>query len=186
MWKRRPKFGRGFSVKAPIALSAARLFSNKNFSRFFKATEMRKQTGPRITREDLTLEPRARKSAPFDFVLEALAPLSPRTNPMFGCLAIYVGEKIVGVLRDKPTAVADNGFWLATTCEHHESLREEFPNMRSIQVFGTDVSGWQVLPSDTPDFEQAALRACELILARDPRIGKIPKPKKKTVRKARR
>jgi hypothetical protein len=47
--------------------------------------------------------------------------------------------------------------------------------MRSIQVLGKKVTGWQVLPADTPDFEEAALRACELVLARDPRIGKVPK-----------
>src|SRR4029077_2277430 len=100
--------------------------------------------------------------------------LSPYTRPMFGCLAIYVKDKIVLILRDKPKSTADNGVWLATTQEHHESLRREFPNMRSIQVLGKKVTGWQVLPVDAPDFESAALRACELIVARDPRIGKVP------------
>ena len=46
--------------------------------------------------------------------------------------------------------------------------------MRSIQVFGKKVTGWQVLPADAKDFEEAALRACELVLAGDPRIGKVP------------
>jgi IS1 family transposase len=46
--------------------------------------------------------------------------------------------------------------------------------MRSIQVLGKRVTGWQVLPVDAPDFESAALRACELVLAGDARIGKIP------------
>ena len=64
--------------------------------------------------------------------------------------------------------------WLATTEEHHQSLRQEFPNMRSIQVLGKKVTGWQVLPTDAEDFEEAALRACELVLAGDPRIGKVP------------
>lgn len=41
-----------------------------------------------------------RKAIPFAFVLEALADLKPRTNPMFGCLAVYVGPKIVMVLRE--------------------------------------------------------------------------------------
>jgi hypothetical protein len=50
--------------------------------------------------------------------------------------------------------------WLATTEEHHQSLRREFPNMRSIQVLGKKVTGWQVLPADAKDFEEAALRAC--------------------------
>jgi hypothetical protein len=72
--------------------------------------------------------------------------------------------------------------WLATTAEHHRSLSREFPNMRSIQVFGKDVTNWQVLPVDAPDFEEAALRACELVVARDPRIGKVPN--KRRARKA--
>ena len=119
-----------------------------------------------------------RKAIPHEFVLDALATVSPRTNPMFGCLAVYVGNKIVLILRDKRQPDADNGVWLATTEEHHESLRREFPNMRSVQVFRKKVTGWQVLPVDAPDFEEAALRACELIVARDPRIGKVPKPRR--------
>lgn len=118
---------------------------------------------------------KVRKPIPFPFVLESLEPLSPRTNPMFGCLAVYIKEKIVLILRDKPGSSPDDGVWLATTEEHHESLRLEFPNMRSIGVLGKEVTGWQVLPVDAPDFEESALRACELIAARDPRIGKIPK-----------
>ena len=117
-----------------------------------------------------------RKPIPHEFVLDALAPLSPRTRPMFGCLAIYVGDKIVLILRDKnkPGQSADNGVWLATTEEHHRSLKQEFPNMRSIKVLGGKVTGWQVLPADAGDFEEAALRACELVLRGDPRIGKVP------------
>jgi hypothetical protein len=118
-----------------------------------------------------------KKAVPFAFVLEALEVLQPRTNPMFGCLAVYVGPKIVLILRDKPTQSADNGVWLATTREHHESLRAEFPSMRPIGVLGGD-SNWQILPAEAPDFEEAALRACELVLARDPRIGKVPKTKR--------
>jgi hypothetical protein len=120
------------------------------------------------------LVPKQRKPVPHAFVLDAISTLSPYTRPMFGCLAIYVKDKIVLILRDKPTSTADNGVWLATTQEHHQSLRCEFPNMRSIQVLGKPVTGWQVLPVDAPDFESAAQRACELVLAGDHRIGKMP------------
>ena len=118
--------------------------------------------------------PNPRKRIPHEFVLDALSALSPYTRPMFGCLAVYVKDKIVLVLRDKPTSTADNGVWIATTEEHHQSLQREFPNMRSIEVLGKPVTGWQVLPLDAPDFESSALRACELVLAGDHRIGKIP------------
>src|SRR5215469_13905943 len=128
----------------------------------------------KIPPEDTLMAFKERKRVPHEFVLEAINELSPRTRQMFGCLAVYVKEKIVLILRDKPGAAADNGVWLATTGEHHESLHREFPNMRSIGVLGKKVTGWQVLPAAAPDFEESALRACELIMAGDPRIGKVP------------
>ena len=133
----------------------------------------RRRKTPSLPVDDNPFAVKRRKPVPHAFVLDALAPLSPATRPMFGCLALYVGDQIVLILRDKPSD-ADNGVWLCTTEEHHESLRREFPNMRSIQVFRKKVTGWQVLPAAAPDFEEAAVRACELITARDPRIGKIP------------
>ena len=124
--------------------------------------------------DDMPFDVKRRKAVPHEFVLDAIHALSPATRSMFGCLAVYVEDKIVLILRDKRDETVDNGVWLATTVEHHESLRREFPNMRSIQVLGKKLTGWQVLPVDAPDFEEAALRACELIFARDPRIGKVP------------
>jgi hypothetical protein len=115
-----------------------------------------------------------RKPVPHAFVLDALVSLAPSSRPMFGCLAVYVKDKIVLILRDRHTNTSDNGVWLATTREHHDSLRREFPNMRSIQVLGKPVTGWQVLPADAADFEAATQRACDLVLAGDPRIGKVP------------
>lgn len=136
---------------------------------------------PKGRRNELLLDfaSKQRKRIPHEFVLGALSALSPRTRSMFGCLAIYVEEKIVLILRDKHGDTADNGVWLATTEQHHESLRREFPNMRSIKIFQKRVTGWQVLPADAPDFEEAAWRACELVLSRDPRIGKVPKAKRR-------
>ena len=115
-----------------------------------------------------------KRRVPYEFVIDALTPIEPRTRAMFGCLAVYVGPRIVFALRDRPDRTADNGVWLATTLRHHASLRREFPHMRSIQLLGKKVTGWQILPADAPDFEEAALRACELVRNRDPRIGKLP------------
>ena len=122
---------------------------------------------------------------PFDFVLDELAKLEPWTRPMFGCTAVYVEEKIVFVLRDRKND-RDNGVWVATTKEHHASLRKELPSLRSITVFGVGETGWQVLPIDTEDFEESVLAACALVRAGDPRIGKVPKAKKSKPRRARR
>lgn len=118
----------------------------------------------------------AKSKVPFAFVLDELEPLGPVTRPMFGCTAVYVGEKIVLVLREK--GAEDDGVWIATTEEHHASLRKDFPRMRSIAVLGGGgTTGWQLLPADADDFEDAALRACALVRAGDARIGKVPKRK---------
>jgi hypothetical protein len=115
-----------------------------------------------------------RKPIPYPFVLDAIESASPLTKAMFGCTAVYIKDKIMLALRDARHETADNGVWLATTVEHHASLQREFPSMRSIGVLGKSVTGWQLLPADSDDFEASAIRACELILARDPRIGKVP------------
>ena len=132
--------------------------------------------------DDAILAARREKPVPHEFVLDEIARLAPVTRPMFGCLAVYVGDKIVLILRDKRQSPADNGVWLATTAEHHESLRREFPRMRSIRVFGREPTQWQVLPADDPEFEAAAIRACKLLLARDPRIGRIPQRRSRRAR----
>lgn len=116
-----------------------------------------------------------RKRVPFEFVLDALAAVTPWTRPMFGCFAVYVGEKIVLILRDRADWQSDNGVWLATSAEHHESLRREFPHMRTIRLLGRKETHWQVLPAEAPDFEESAMRACELVCSADPRIGRVPK-----------
>jgi hypothetical protein len=118
------------------------------------------------------------KKLPFDFVLEELAVLGPWTRPMFGCHAVYIDEKIVFVLRQKGNPKCDDGVWIATTVEHHETLRAEMPSMRSISVLaGGGVTGWQVLPADSEDFEESVLCACAIVRERDVRIGKVPKPR---------
>ena len=122
-------------------------------------------------------------SIPFNFVLEYLSAADVVIRPMFGCHAIYTSNKIVLILRNKNDFPKDNGVWLATILEHHESLKSDFPSMRSISLFGSSPSGWQNLPVDADDFEELAIKACRLILKGDPRIGKVPKPRSRTVSK---
>jgi hypothetical protein len=119
------------------------------------------------------------KPIPFDFVLEQLYSVHPIVRPMFGCYAVYAQHKIVLILRDKADFRHDNGVWLATNYEHHEALRKDFPSMRSIKLFGGKESGWQNLPSDALDFEEAVMKACGLILRGDQRIGKEPEPRRR-------
>src|ERR1041385_2333929 len=133
---------------------------------------MQKLRHKNFSRDEAAFTVKARKPVPHEFVLDALASLSHHTRPMFGCLAIYVGNQIGGVLRDTRDETADDdGMWLATTVDHHKSLNQDFPSMRSIRVLGKKVTGWQVLPADAADFEESALRACEFVIVGDPRIG---------------
>jgi hypothetical protein len=119
------------------------------------------------------------KRVPFDFVIAAIDRLEPYTRAMFGCTAVYVDERIVFVLRDKKTPREDDGVWVATTREHHATLRRDLPGLRSITVLaGGGVTGWQVIPADSEAFEETALRACELVLRGDARIGKVPESRR--------
>ena len=117
----------------------------------------------------------------YDFVLDYLVSLNPKVKPMFGSHAVYVGEKIMLITRDKETHEDDNGVWVATSKEHHESLKKDFPNIRTIHLLssGKGETDWRNLPSSSPDFEEAVIRICELISKGDERIGRIPKPRAK-------
>ena len=117
---------------------------------------------------------------PFPFVFECLYPKEYVVKPMFGCYAIYIGGKICLILRKRKDHPGINGVWIATSVEHHASLLKEFPSMRSIDVLGKPPTNWQVLPEASEDFEQSVIRACELIVRGDPRIGKIPKVRKRS------
>jgi len=117
---------------------------------------------------------RARKSVPFPFVLDELASLDPFTRPMFGCLAVYVGERIVLILRDKGPADADSGVWVGFAPEHEEAVGTLLPRLEPIEIFEGKVSGWKKLSSRSPLFEDDVMRVCAMIQENDRRIGKIP------------
>ena len=121
------------------------------------------------------------KNIPFPFVLDALLPLEPSVRPLFGCHAVYIGEKIMLVLRNRVDHTDANGVWIATSREHHASLKKEMPTMCSVYILsdGKAETNWQMIPLSADDFEVSVIRACELILAADPRIGRIPKARKR-------
>jgi hypothetical protein len=121
---------------------------------------------------DLKISMKKKISIPFDFVLEQLYSVNIEIRPMFGCFALYVHNKIVLILRKRDTSATDNGVWLATSKEHHGTLKRIFPSMRSIKVLGGKESNWQNLPADAGDFEEMVIKACEMILHGDNRIGR--------------
>lgn len=125
-----------------------------------------------------------KKPLPFPFVLDELERVAPETRPMFGCTAVYVGDRIVLILRDRGDD--DDGVWVAFAPEHRAAVRAELPNLQPIGVFAGKVAGWLKLSATDPAFEESVLHACELIRARDPRFGKVPGAKTKATAKARR
>jgi hypothetical protein len=61
-------------------------------------SQPRRKTASRARNDDIFAS-KPRKVVPHEFVLDAISPLSPVTRALFGCLAIYVENKIVLVLR---------------------------------------------------------------------------------------
>ena len=113
--------------------------------------------------------------------MEALAPLNPEVRRMFSGFSVYIGDHIVCMLRDHVKSPRDNGVWLVLsegTDPADRTLRREFPSLRKIELLGGAIGHWLLIPSDGPDFETEAMHACELVLRRDPRVGRVPKSRK--------
>ena len=105
---------------------------------------------------------------------------------MFSGYAVYIGDKIVCMLRDRPNYTEDNGLWLVfaetpgldSKGRPQPALRREFPSLRPIQRLGGKIAHWLLIPADSPNFESEAMHVCELLLAHDPRLGRIPESRK--------
>src|SRR5262245_51935627 len=120
---------------------------------------------------------RSNNRIPYRFVIEELEPIDPVIKPMFGCYSVYIGDKIVLFLceSEKEKPPYRKGIWVATTPESYLSLAQEFSSTRSVENPKIGKSPWLLLPAAAVDFEEQAMHACELILNRDPRIGRAPK-----------
>ena len=117
------------------------------------------------------------KAIPFEFILEALERLDLNIKPMFGAYGVYLEGKILFILRKKDKQDLDTGMWLCIPDDLVVEVKKEFPILKDLTLFGKSPTAWQVLRETDPDFEEAALKFCELIKKRDPRIGRIPKVK---------
>jgi len=121
-----------------------------------------------------------RKNIPFDFVFDYLLPLEVTVKQMFGLWAIYLDKKIMLILRQRKNNPGTNGVWIATTREHHKSLKTNLPSLCSISTYSEGImeTEWQLLPVDADDFEASVRKVCELIKHGDLRIGRTPKTRK--------
>jgi hypothetical protein len=124
------------------------------------------------------MKSRPKKRIPFSFVIEELDSLDPIVKPMFGCFSVYLGDRIVLFLCELEKPPYRKGVWVATTPECYKSLAQEFSSTRSVENPKIGRSPWLLLPAGAEDFEEQALRACELILSGDPRVGRAPKQKR--------
>jgi hypothetical protein len=100
---------------------------------------------------------------------------------MFSGFAVYLGDRIVFMLRDHDKSPQDNGVWLVLsdgTNPADPKLCREFPSIRTIELLGNKIRHWLLIPSDSPTFETEALHACDLLLQRDPRLGRIPESRR--------
>jgi len=85
------------------------------------------------------------------------------------------------ILRDHAKHPEDNGIWLVLsegTDLADPGLRRDFPSLRPIQLLQNKMRHWLLIPSDSADFEKMALRACELAMRQDPRLGRVPQSRK--------
>jgi hypothetical protein len=114
---------------------------------------------------------------PFNFILDYLTGIDIVIKPMFGCYGIYAGFKLCLFLmdRDKPlirreTEPLQKGVYAATTVDHVDSLKIVFPAAEFEMLKEGKV--WMYVPEASAEFEEYVIRACELISAGDPRIGR--------------
>ena len=92
---------------------------------------------------------------------------------MFGCDAAYIDGLLYLVAADRGEPW--NGLLVCTSQERHAALIEEMPALRPHPVLGK----WLYVSQADPAFEIIAARMTALVLARDPRVGVEPKPRKR-------
>jgi hypothetical protein len=125
-------------------------------------------------RQILYLHPMNRE-IPFDFIFDYLLPVRTIVKPFFGMFSIYSGNKLLLILRKHSKQPEMNGIRIAAGKGASTSLKQEIPALRSFSgpKSKKKESSWLMIPVDANDFEEAAIRICDLIVHHDPRIGKI-------------
>jgi len=114
---------------------------------------------------------------PFNFILDYLTGMDIVIKPMFGCHGIYADEKLCLFLmnREKPLVRREKeafqkGVYVATAAGHVDSLKTIFPAAEFEMLKKEKV--WMYVPEASAEFEEYVIRACEMISAGDPRIGR--------------
>lgn len=94
-------------------------------------------------------------------------------RPMFGTKAVYLHGKIVLCFstREEPW----RGVLVATERAHHASLLAEIPSLSAHPI----LPKWLYVPESSARFESTVERLVQLVRNQDPRIGVVPRAKKK-------
>jgi hypothetical protein len=97
-------------------------------------------------------------------------------SSMFGIKVVYLDSRIVlgFAAKEEPW----RGLLLCTAREQHASLQAEFPVLTPHPI----LPKWLYLPESSDAFERVGERLVELAARRDPRIGVVPKPRKRKLR----
>lgn len=120
------------------------------------------------------------REIPYDFIFDYLLRIETTVKPFFGMFSIYNGQILLLMLRDRKDQPELNGIWVPTDRDSFESLKAELPSLRQIYGLGNtrrSAALWLMVPPDAPDFERTAITLCDLIVHRDPRIGRLSKPR---------
>jgi hypothetical protein len=91
---------------------------------------------------------------------------------MFGSDAAYLDGLLCLIAADRDAPF--DGLLVCTSQDRHATLISEMPALRAHPVLGK----WLYVPQADPAFEDTAAQLTTLVLARDPRIGVEPKPRK--------
>jgi hypothetical protein len=93
---------------------------------------------------------------------------------MFGTKAVYLDGKLMLCFcaGQEPWC----GLLVCTAREHHAALRADFPDLSPHPI----LPKWLYLPEGADSFERTARRLVGLARSRDPRLGVIPDPRKKS------
>lgn len=107
----------------------------------------------------------------YPFVLDRLAKLALSTRPMFGCTAVYDGDEVLFILREKGDD--SDGVWVAFDEAREGEALAALPNLVKIGLL-PNVRCWRMLAASSDTFEEDVLAACRLAQRADRPIGKIP------------
>jgi hypothetical protein len=94
-----------------------------------------------------------------------------------GQMTRFTGQLRLCMLLHTEMHPKDNGVWLVfseSANPDDPKTLQDFPLLRLIDLLGGKISHWRLIPADSSTFESEALHACDLLLTRDARFGRVP------------